>query len=109
METTLSDAAIADGMIGRLVERLLSEEIASADLVVQVLMCLSDPFRRPLLEAAVSCGQGELEAVLGSFFACAQKNASNCEAFFEATESGKRHCPFKVPALGPTGTGQKET
>lgn len=59
----LPDSKIVDDMIPRLVDRLIDEGLASADYVVQILMCLGDPLRRSFIEAAVSGDERQLDVI----------------------------------------------
>lgn len=59
----LPDSKIVDDMIPRLVDRLIDEGLASADYVVQILMCLGDPLRRSFIEAAVSGDERQLDVM----------------------------------------------
>lgn len=63
MNCSLPDSVITDEMIPKLVERLVEEDLATPDYIVQMLMCLADPVRRSFIEAAVSCDQKQLEAI----------------------------------------------
>lgn len=59
----LPDSQIADEMIPRLVYRLMSEGLATADYIVQILMCLGDPLRRSFIDAAVSGDERQLDVI----------------------------------------------
>lgn len=67
MSLVLPDSKIIDEMIPRLVDRLIDEGLATADYVVQMLMCLGDPVRRPFINAAVSGDERQLDAIALEF------------------------------------------
>lgn len=94
MDQNFSDAQIMDTMIEGLVKRLVDGGVVTADYLTQLLISLSDPDRRPVIDAAVSCSQRELNKICAHLTVCATTNHLDCECFHAEIGNTSWSCPI---------------